>query len=274
MSTLEKVFIKEFKRNIRSRGVTKNIYNIPLPFDVKLWKVSGSEVFMIKGVSDEAGGLYCSLNNTLASKVPQGFISARRKIDMVSKSFVKDDNGRYIYEDVKIPTGSIVVISKVQLNLPFGYKANEDGFGYIDFITNGVDREYLYYIPKKYVYLTHQTALALSVKNMKNYSGSGYVTWDSGVIYLHVIPYKPNAKYVGTKILKTGHTLNYSEEVKCIVDFWIKNNIVPDIVLCNTETEGNLVLKPTSVGYDTYNNVEDASLGDTDIYGDSLNDER
>ena len=267
MSTLEKNLIKEFKRNIRSRRVSKNIYNIDLPEDVKKWKVSGTDVFLIKGISEEAGGLYCRLNGTLASKIPSGFVPAKRKIDLVTKSFVRDENNRFVYEDIKIPTGSIVVISKVNLDLPYRYKSNEEGFGYIDFISNGKDREYLYYIPKKYVYLTHQTALALSVKNMKNFTGSGYVTWDSGVIYLHVIPYKPNAKYVGTKILKTGHTLNYAKEITSIVDYWVEKDIVPNIVLCNTEESGNLVLKETSVGYDTYNPVEEFSLADVEIYG-------
>lgn len=269
MSTLESVFIKEFKRNIRSTQIVKDIYSIPLPQEIKDWNVSGSDQFLIKGISNEAGGLYKFLNGSIVNKMPSGYSPAKRKIDLVSRSFVRDENNRYVYEDVKIPTGSIVVISNENLKLPFGYSTNEKGFGYIDYVLNGKDKEYLYYIPKKYLYLTNQTALVLSVKNMKNFSGSGYVTWKSGVIFLHIIPYKPNVKYVGTKILKTGHTLNYSDEVKTIVDYWINNDIIPNIPLCETAEQGNLVLKETAVGYDFYEPVEEFSLGEKEIYGSS-----
>jgi len=269
MSSLEKVFIKEFKRNIRSAKVNKNIYNVPLPEEIKEWGISGGEVFAIKGISSEAGGLFANLNKTLVKKLPKGMVASKRKTDLVTRNFVKDSNGRFVYEDVKIPQGSIVVLSSVNLNLPYKYKPNEEGFGYIDFVMNGLSKEFLYYVPKKYLYQTNQTALALSVKNMKNFFGMGYVSWKFGTIYLHIIPYKPNQQYVGTKILKTSHRLNYEKEVKTIVDYWIANDIIPNIALCNTIDEGNLILKSTSKGYDSYEPIEELSLGEKELYGSS-----
>lgn len=266
MANLESVFIKEFKRNIRGASISKDIYRVPLPKESDYWKVSGSEVFAIKGILEEGGGLFAKLNRTLVRKIPKGAFPSKRKVDIVSRDFVRDDKGRFVYESVKIPNNSVVVISSVNLNLPYKYKSNEEGFGYIDFIRNGSSKEFLYYIPKKYLYLTYQTALALSVKNMKNFFGMGYQSWRFGTIYLHIIPYRPNQKYIGSKILKTSHKINYEKEVKQIVDFWVSNNIIPDIGLCNTINEGNLVLKETSKGYESYEPIEEMSLAEKDTY--------
>lgn len=273
MANLEGVFVKEFKRNIRSARISKNIYEVPLPKEVEDWVVSGADVYGIKGISSEGAGLYAQLNKSLVKRFPQGVSVKRRKVDLVSRGFARDSDGRFIYEDVKVPQGSVVVISSVNLNLPYKYKVNEEGFGYVDFILNGSSKEFLYYVPKKYLYLTNQTALALSVKNMKNFFGMGYTTWKFGTIYLHVIPYKHSRSYVGTKILKTSHSTNYEKEVKSIVDYWIDNDIIPNVALCNTINEGNLVLKPTSRGYDSYYPIEEISLGDEEFYSNSKDDD-
>ena len=272
MATLESIFIKEFKRNMRASQVTKNIYDVPLPKESKNWEVSGSELYAVKGISASAG-LYKGLNKTLVKKLPKNVVASKRKVDLVTRDFVRDANNRFVYEDVKIPTGSMVVISKTNLNLPYKYQVDEGGFGYIDYVTNGVTREYMYYIPKKYLYQTHQTALALSVKNMKNYMGMGYLSWKFGTIFLHIIPYKPNQSYVGSKILKTSLGLNYNKEVKGIVDYWIANSIIPNISLCDTDEQGNLVVKETIRGYEEYNSMEELSVGDKEIYGESVDDE-
>lgn len=267
MPSLEKTFIKEFKKNIRGRALSGSIYSMPLPRDCENWEVSNCEIYGVSGISIEGGGLFAKLNKTLVKRLPRGQVARRKKADLVNKCFVKDSNGSYVYEEVSIPHNSVVIISKDNLKLPFRYRSMEDGFGYIDVVLNKGVKEYLYYIPKKYLYLTNQTALALSVKNMKNYSGMGYVSWDYGVVYLHVIPYNINRKYVGTKILKTSHGLNYTREVKNIVSFWQSNGIIPDINLCNTVEEGNLVLRNTSRGFEDYEFIEELSLGDKEIYG-------
>lgn len=270
MATLESIFIKEFKRNTRASQIVKNIYEVPLPEESKSWEVSGSELYAIKGIK---AGLYTGLNQTLVKRLPRNVVASRRKVDLVTRDFVRDSNNRYVYEDVKVPTGSMVIISKTNLELPFKYKVDEEGFGYIDFVSDGVTREYMYYIPKKYLYQTHQTALALSVKNMKNFMGMGYVSWKFGMIFLHVIPYKPNQNYVGSKILKTSLSLNYDKEVKSIVDYWISTNVIPNISLCNTDEVGNLAIKETMTGYNDFSPLEELSLGDKEIYGENIEEE-
>lgn len=265
MATLESVFVKEFKRNIHATQISKNIYEVPLPPETKQWGVSGTILYAVKGITDE---LYSGLNRTLVKKIPSDMKVAKRKVSIVTRDFVRDDKGNYIYEDVKIPTGSMAIVSEKNLNLPYKYKATE-GFGYIDYVIKGGKKEYIYYIPKVYLYQTHQTALAISVKSMKNYIGMGYVSWKFGTIFLHIIPYKPNSNYVGSKILKTSVGLNYNREVKSIVDFWILNKVIPDIHLCDTDEHGNLAIKETVTGYIDYAPMEEISLGDKEIYGSS-----
>lgn len=273
MGSLEEVFIREFKQSIRMSKKDKNIYSLPLPEGSEAWEVSGSVVYAVKGITSDTGGLYTKLNKSFGKRIPKNVVPSKRKVDLVTRNFMKDSSGKFIYEDVKIPTNSIVIVSKENLELPFNYKAPFEGFGYIDFIGFGADKEYLYYIPKSCVYETNQTALALSVKNMKNFSGKGYLTWDYGTVYLHIVPYKPNTNYVGTKILKTGLNLNYSKEIKSIIDYWIAEGVIPNIALCETISEGNLVMKPTNVGYYDYTPVSELSVGEKEVYGSEFETE-
>lgn len=264
MDTLESSFIKEFKKNLRARSIRKDIFSVPIP-DIG-GTVTGCDVFVVKGLEDSSG-LYQGLEGLVVEKPPKGVKVAKRKASIVTRDFVRDKNGDFIYENVSIPKGSMVIVSTKKLGLPYKYECEEKGFGYIDFVNIRGKTKYMYIVPKKHIYKANQTALALSVKNMKNYIGAGYVTWDYGVIYLHVIPYKPNSSYIGSKVLKTSISLDYSKEVQRIVDYWQQMGVLPNIKLCNTESEGNLVVKSTAVGYEDYSPVEDVSLGDIEIYG-------
>lgn len=269
MPSLESIFIKEFNRGIRMGSTVRDIFKVPLPEECKNWSVSGSELFGVSGIGDEAG-LFKGLNKSIVKKVPKNTVPMKRKIDLVTRDFVRDANGRYVYEDVKIPSGSMVVISDKNLNLPYKYSKEDIGFGYIDFISVGSTKEYLYYIPKVHIYKINQTALALSVKNMKNFNGMGYLTWNFGTIFLHVIPYSPSRNYIGSRVLKTGYSLNFSTEVRKIVDFWEANKIIPRIQLSYTEDRGNLVLKETVRGYEEYNPIDELSIGERLILGEDV----
>ena len=260
MGNLQSEFVKEFKQEVGVYG-SKDIFSIPLPDCCKSWYVSGREMYYVQGIEDE---VFKGLNNTYVERLPKGTVAKRRKIDRVNRCFKRKPDGSFEYEDIKIPSGSIVVISKVNLGVQFKYK--EEGYGYVDFAGKKDNRKYLYIVKKENLHKANQTALALSVKNMKNYAGMGYRTWRSGVVYLHIIPYRPGSMYVGSKILKTGTSLNYSEDIEKILNFWLQRNIIPNITLC-TVGEDNLVMKPTEVGYSDFVPYDILSLGDREIYG-------
>lgn len=264
MSNLESIFVREFKNSVREVGY-KDIFKIPLPECSKDWKVSGTELYAIKGIE---APYYSTLNKTIVKRLPRDKEAKRRVIDKVTRSFKVDEEGKYVYEDYKVPTGSVVVISDMQIELPYQmYVKPKDGYGYIDYVMGKDGIEYMYVLPKTVLYKINQTALVLSVKDMKNFTGMGYTSWTSGKIFLHIIPYSPSSKYTGSKVLETKYSLNYNEEVNEIVKFWQEAGVIPNITLCQLQDDTNLCLKPTTVGYEDYMPVEPLPLSDKEIYG-------
>lgn len=262
MRNLEDEFKREFKKEV---GVyaSKDIYSVPLPVEASKWEVSGTELYFVKGIEDK---VFANLNGTIVKKIPSGKEVKKRVIDRAARSFKRNADGTFVYEDVKVPKGAMVVISDKILSVPYSYKGE---YGYVDFVKKKDGKiEYFYIVKKENLFKVNQTALAVSVKNMKNYSGMGYQTWRIGMIYLHIIPYKPSSIYVGSKILKTGHTLDYGKEVRSIVSYWEKMKLIPNIKLSSVE-DTNLVMKNTEVGYTDYVPYEVLSVGDRELYGSS-----
>ena len=259
--------MKEFRNAVREVGY-KDIYKVPLPEEVKGWKVSGTEMYGVRGVEKP---YYSELNKSFVRKLPRNLTAKRRTIDKVTRGFKMNEDGSYVYEDYKVPTGSIVVLSQKKINLPYTeYLKPVDGYGYIDFATTPDGVDYMYVLPKTVLYRLNQTALVLSLKDMKGFSGMGYTTWKMGKIFLHVIPYSPNAQYTGSKVLKTGWTLDYSKEVQTIVDYWQQVGVIPNIGLCRLQDDTNLVTKPTTIGYNEYNPIESLPLSDKEVYGENV----
>ena len=269
MKDLESVFIKEFKESTRITGASKDIYSVPLPEECKGWEVSGTEEFLLKNVENEDFKL---LNGTVVKKLPKGYEAKQRVIDKVTRKFKTDENDKYIYTDVKVPSGSMVVISNKSIKLPYSYwvKPSSDGYGYVDYKMGISGVEYLYIVPKANLFKVHQTALVISVKNMKNFSGMGFTTWSNGTIYMHVIPYRSTNSYIGSRVLKTGIGLNYQEEINRVLAFWQEQGYIPNIQLSATSDGNNLATKETVVGYDEgeYIPVEQLAITDKEIYGE------
>lgn len=259
--------MREFRNAVREVGY-KDIYKVPLPEEVKTWKVSGTEVYGVQGVEKP---YYSDLNRSFVRKLPKDMVAKRRTIDKVTRGFKTNIDGSYVYEDYKVPTGSIVVLSGKKINLPFSeYLKPVEGYGYIDFATTSEGVVYMYVLPKSVLYKVNQTALVLSVKDMKDYSGMGYTTWNMGKIFLHIIPYSPRSQYTGSKVLKTASSLDYSNEIKLIVDYWQKVGLIPNIGLCKLQDDSNLVTKPTIIGYDEYNPIESLPLSDKEVFGENV----
>lgn len=263
--TLEDIFISEFRREVANVGY-KDIYKVPIPPDWQM-SVSGTDLYAVRGIETD---YYKTLNRSVVKKVPSGYVTKRRVIDKATRGFARDNNGGFRYEDFPKPSGSIAVVSTRRIDLPYSEykkKVSKEGYGYIDFVESKNGIEYLYVLPKSVLYKVNQTALVLSVKNMKNFSGSGYVTWENGVIFLHIIPYNPHVKYEGSRVLKTGYSLDYNNDIKRLLTFWKSINYIPDIQLCALADGSNLALRGTTVGYESYMPVETLALGDKEVYG-------
>ena len=267
MRTVEDVFIKEFKQAVSNVGY-KDIFKVPLPESTKNWYVSGTELYVVRDVEAQ---YYDKLNKTVVKRLPKGMVAKRRVVDKTTRGYKVDEQGKFVYEDYSVPNGSIVVLSPVQLGIPYkGYKtADKEGYGYIDFVQQGNTVEYMYVIPNTKLYKINQLALALSVTNMKNYGGCGYVTWNMGTIFLHVIPYRPASKYVGSRILVTKYSMDFKAEIAELLQYWQMKGVIPNLQLSALSDGSNLALKPTMIGYESYLPVESTAIGDRDVYGDT-----
>ena len=73
------------------------------------------------------------------------------------------------------------------------------------------------------------------------------------MITLAVIPYKPNAKYEGTKILATGVGLNYNEQITEVLTYWQAMDVIPNMRLSQLMDGGSVCV----VDYIPTYNVED-----------------
>lgn len=272
MRTLEELFVREYKSAIVMHG-NKDIYKIPLPKVVESWGISGTDEYKVMGIETECFDI---LNDSVVRRVPPSFKVQRRVIDKVTRSYKQNADGSYIYQPYKMPPNSVAVYSVKNIKLPYKrYIANNEDCGYVDFFEKDDAVYFIYALPRTVLYKINQTALAISVKNMKNYQGMGYTTWEKGVLYIHVIPYSPNAKYTGSRILKTGRKTDYSRDIRLISDYWESVGLIPNISLSALQSGENLSLKPTIVGYETYNPIEPNPLGDKDIFGseEGSNDE-
>lgn len=236
----------------------KNINAVPLPKDCLHWHRSRNVEYKVESIEKEH---YDLLNNTVVTKLPSGSLVQRRVIDKAKRQFKRDEEGNYVFEKVVVPNGSSAVLSNVKISLPYSmYLSCEDGFGYVDYRGS----KYLYIIPNDYLYKINLTALVLSVKNMKCFSGMCYQSWDMGKVFLNIIPYNPNAKYTGSKVLCVKRGLDYSKEVQVLVGYWQMVKFIPPIGYCDLEDGSNLCILPDkiTVGYEEaeYEMIEPISL--------------
>lgn len=205
--------------------------------------------------------------------LPRGTKVSRRVIDKVTRSYKKDDIGNFLVEDYVIPSGSMVVLSSVKLGIPFNaYLRPSEGFGYVDFIrSKDGSVEYLYVVPKKYLYRAHQTALAVSVSNnLRCYEGKGFQSWKNGVVFIKIIPYSPNRSFKDSKILKTGIGLNYSKECQKLLKLWVESGFIPNPSDCILDSDGSnialTICNPMSEGYIPFDVIP---VGEKELYSNN-----
>lgn len=267
MSTLEMNFIREFRYALRNRKISKNINEVPLP---KLnWVVNEYDMFYIKGISDK---VFSELNGKYVIDL-KGMIVKKKVYDLVTRSFKKDKEGNFIYEDVEVPRDSRVISTKVKLQVPYGYRSDK-GFSYVDTVKRKDCIYFIYTIPNTYLHKVNQTALAISTRKLNNYEGKLFRTWNCGAIGIYVIPYKPNRKYIGTRILATGTSLNYSDYITAILNYWQSEevNFIPNIMLSETKM-GNLTINDIAPTENMYYPYETLSLKDKEVFNDEETEE-
>ena len=219
MPTLQEASLREFKQALTMTTVKSgDIMAVPLPDEVGTWADYSDASYEVKGVTET---IYADLNDNIVFNVGDRPI-VKRVVDNTG-NFIRIGD-IYQVDKVTIPGGSLPVLSDKCLAIPYKYKPDEPGYGYVD---TQSDATYMYYLPKSVLYPVSLTALAISTRSLKVYQGIIVQTWEYGKIWVSVIPYKPHATYTQTRILQVSNRLNYSYEVDRLMSFWVDNDIVP-----------------------------------------------
>lgn len=249
MRNLETEFVKEMRDNLPKVG-EKSIYDIPLPMSAKGWNVNENVLYGVQGITEPE---FDKLNKTIVMEYPKGMSLVRKKIDRRTRKFMRDSEGNFVTEPVTVPKNSKAIMSEINLLLRYKHEVQDRSFEYVDVINIKGKILYIYLVSTKNLYRVSQTALAMSVRKLKCYSGASYKTWKYGLITLAVIPYKPGAKYEGTKILATGVGLNYNEQITEVLTYWQAMDVIPNMRLSQLIDGGSVCV----VDYIPTYNVED-----------------
>lgn len=229
MRTLEEVFIKEFKAK-RANSNTVSLFNLGLK-DASIGRVT---MFQVSGIEVD---YFKELNDTNVMLIPSGTKLEKRRFNSKGEP-IKKSSGGYMSYDYSLPKGSRAVYSKVNIKLPSSFK--ETGYDYVDYVDKGNTRYFIYVLPKTVIYRLYNTALALSTKKLSGYSTLKLNTWNAGVLYLCVIPYKGGRKYQATIVLQVSYGLDYSIKTKEVLEKLITDGVMSPYDLYETEEKGNL----------------------------------
>lgn len=240
MATLDEIFVKEFNKARNSVSTSKTIYDLGL----EPKGLPKQDFFQVKGITID---YYSKLNNLSVMLAPRGTKLERRLVKAHGEGYRLDSKGNVRTQEVKLPKGSIAVISNTPIGVPTNF--SHEGFEYVDFYEVGGSRRYIYIIPKQYLYKIHFNALAISSKSMKSYSGISIKTWGLGVLHLCIVPYKVNRTYASTIILRAKGSLDFSKEVGEVLDYLKSIGIISELPLYLTEEGENVAISEVNPAY-------------------------
>lgn len=246
MPTLDDILAKELRQTIGKLPTIPSIYELPNPLEGK-GEIQEGRVYRVKGIEDS---VFSPLNDELV--VDMGRVKPERTVRGKAGRAKRDERNQIIKEKPSTPAGSKFIRTKHKLDIPFRFEST--GFNYADFIGDLEDGyKYIYAIPKDNLYTVHMTALAVSSRTMRCYSGHKFKTWHFGSLTVAVIPYNPKSKYTNTIILLTKAGIDYGEEIKEYVNGLIAQGVIPNVA--DFSVEGgyrNLVYEEARISYDGY----------------------
>lgn len=238
MATTDEIFYKEFNSTMQQlRGIQGccNLQDIPLPPEAEgKFFIEKRDKVVITGITED---YYSKLNNTEAllwgSKALQ-----RRKFDYKGE-FMRGKDGNYMLQDVPCPHDCVAIMSPLSIQVPTKFRSKEQS-QYVDMVTKktpeGNIHRFVYIIPKKYCYPLKQTALVLSWNKLRRfYQGVGLSLKNGHILYMYVIPYKPNSQVHNYRVLQCKTSLDYNWEINLVKDFWIKSDFMFNPDWCQLE---------------------------------------
>ncbi len=241
---MESQFVQDFKAmqfqrksKIGRGGVYSfNFANIPLPqFPKDLFITDGvpkKPLAYIKGIKEP---YFDALNTTNVYLV--GRASLTKKIPLSDGTFRKDKDGKLMYKEITVKQDTVAIMSNKSIGLKNIIEINgvekehkvSDGFMYVDYKDTPKGRFYIYIVPKKYVYRLDINALIITPNKHRNFFKGAEVELQNGnKLNIYVIPYKYRQTN-GYKVIGVKASTNFEKEVKYLLNYWGKNNIIYDL---------------------------------------------
>lgn len=233
--TLDEIFVREFNKMMNELKAAHgyiNLTDIALPESLNSEMIrSNKDIVIIGKIDDE---YYSKLSGTTPYLWGRGQLM-RRAYDYRGEYIIKD--GKHVWKEVTCPSECVAVVSDISIGVPTSHKPN-DRLEYVDMISrktpNGVEKKYVYIIPKKYCYKVNQTALVLSWNKLRVYYSGIRVALQSGhMLYMYIIPHKPTSSVAHNyRVIMTKPSNDYANELVSIRDYWVENNIIFNPAQC------------------------------------------
>ena len=202
-----------------------NLNDIPLrPVAEKHFFIEKRNKVIISGLDEEYFG---KLNGSEA--LLWGSSALRRRKFDYKGNFIKKD-GHFVLQDVPCPHDCVAVISPTSIGVPNDFKS-KIGCQYVDMITKHTDKgdmhRFVYIVPKKVCYPINQTALVLSWNKLRRFYQGIQISLQNGAsLYMYVIPYNPNSHAHNYRILHCKTSVDYTNEIVALKNYWVGNNIM------------------------------------------------
>lgn len=277
MASLDEIFYKEFVKmmsDLKGLNGVCNLNDIPLPPEAEnKFLIEKKNKVLIRGISEE---YYNKLNENEA--LLWGSSALRKRKYDYKGEFIKDKDGNFILQDVPCPHDCVAIISPISIQVPAKYKSKE-GAQYVDMVTKknpdgSQSHRFVYIIPRKYCYMIKQTALVLSWNKLRRfYSGNMLSLQNGSYLYIYIIPYNPSSQVRSYRVLHCKTSVDYTEELTMLKNFWVANNIMFNPAWCQLD---EMIKGRENMAYFSLDGTEDLyerfdankSLGEEETFED------
>lgn len=127
------------------------------------------------------------------------------------------------------------------------------------------DFPFVYAVPRELLFEVSQCALAVSSSRLDCFEGYRFNSFADGTLFLSVVPFKKSSSFVNTRILAVKSSTDFKDEISSIVNFWVKEKVIPspvDFKVLSEDgvSEVSLVFDSVPASYHEFVPVADSSL--------------
>ena len=201
-----------------------------------------------------------------------------KRIVQSDGSYRKDKQGNYVTKKIYPPHGSVLISSPISIGLRTYIEGTDklhnvsEGYAYLDYKTvkhpeTGVlAKEYIYYVPSKYLYPANLVSLVLTTTKLRNYyKGCRLAASNGEYIYLYVTPYRAR-KNKNYRVIATALTTDFDVQVNKLLASLFEKGILFDLSITNMSDD--VAQRGDNLAFEIYNGTLDPDIYEP--YGLSL----